>query len=82
MDGGIHVEPNPAQEGGTVTVTASGGGPWYVVNDRTGEINELEMNTEGTATIPVPVAGGETFTVTDFGAPIPNEALVPVTGNR
>lgn len=82
MHGGIHVQPNPAPEGGSVTISVTGSGPWFVVDDRNGSIVELEINADGSVTIPVPVPGGETFTVTDLGTPTPTEAIVPVEGNR
>lgn len=76
------MEPDPAPAGGSVTITVTGAGPWFVVVDRTGEVREMEVDAQGAVTMPVPVPGGETFTVTDFGTPVPTEATVPVQGSN
>lgn len=79
----FRVIPNPAPEGGTVTITFPHDGPWYVhVDGGTGwvEITGLDPATN-TVTIDVPGLGGGSFTVSDLE--IPSEGIsIPVEGNN
>lgn len=80
---GIEVQPNPAPEGGTVTITFPGNGPWFVhVDGGHGwtQVTNVDPMTRK-ATIDVPGVGGGSFTISDLGSP-PTEAVVPVEGNR
>lgn len=74
----IKVEPNPAQEGQTVTITVTGPGPWFIAGNPGGEIREYtaDHNNQIELTAP-PGAGGDSFTITDFGDP-PTDARVDI----
>lgn len=77
------VNPNPAPEGGTVTITFPHGGPWYVhVDGGTGwtEITGIDPATN-TVTIDVPALGGGSFTVSDMEVPSTGTSI-PVEGNN
>jgi hypothetical protein len=79
----IKATPNPAPEGGTVTITFPHGGPWFVhVDGGTGwvEIGQVDPATN-TVTIDVPALGGGSFTVSDQRIP-PDGISIPVEGNN
>ncbi len=81
--GRIDADPNPAPEGGTVTITFPHGGPWYLhVDGGTGwvKIDGVDPGT-GAVTIDVPVGGGGSFTVSDLRDPAVGESI-PVEGNN
>lgn len=77
----FRVVPNPAPEGGTVTITFPHGGPWFVhVDGGSGwvEVGGIDPATN-TVTIDVPAQGGGSFTVSDLGIP-PEGISIPVEG--
>ena len=60
----LKVEPNPALEGGKVTITGPPGETVYVAIDGSSEKpREVVLDASGKGTAPVPVRGGRTFTV-------------------
>lgn len=83
--GEIVVDPNPAIEGGSVTVTFPGPGPWYVrVNgsdDEWTEIVGIDPNTN-TVALDVPARGGGAFSITDNRLPDGTNVSVPVDSQQ
>lgn len=77
----IHVDPDPAIEGGLVTITVSGNGPWYVVRNPTGEPVPITPDANGEAEITVPGVGGETFTVMNTSEPYQSDFFSIVSPN-
>ena len=72
---GIKVSPNPATEGGSVTVTGKPNGEVYV--GYKGKITRKKLDGKGKAVISVPGEGGEEFTVSDGGRP-PSNIIVEI----
>jgi hypothetical protein len=66
----IVIEPNPAIEGGTVTITLPHGGPWYVSLDPSGQVTRIEPDDNNQVEIAAPGKGGQTFTVADLSDPM------------
>jgi hypothetical protein len=81
--GEIVVQPNPATEGGTVTITLPHDGPWFV--RRNGSTDDWEEITgvdpdSNTVTIDVPAPAGGAFTISDNRVPDGNHLSVNVNG--
>lgn len=63
-NGRLRVEPDPAPAGGKVTIHGASGETVYVYRDGSGqEAEPVKLGPDGKVTIPVPVGGGESFTV-------------------
>lgn len=73
---GISVKPNPAPEGGTVTVEGPAGSDVYVGHK--GTITKVTLDKDGKAKVAVPGKGGEEFTVTDGRFPKPKSVTVDI----
>ncbi|MCA8955093.1 MAG: hypothetical protein KDC87_03410 [Planctomycetes bacterium] len=74
--GGISVEPNPAAEGGTVTVTGPPDSHVYVGHG--GKTTRVKLGRDGKAKVAVPGKGGQEFTVTDGNFPKPKSVVVEI----
>ena len=82
MAGALEVKPNPAPEGGKVTITGPPGEKVYVAIDgSSARPREVTLDAEGKATTPVPVRGGRTFTVITGRVP-PEAVQVEVFGQK
>lgn len=77
---GLTVKPNPAQEGGSVTIRGEPDAVVYV-SVGPGKSFEKKLDGNGKVTIKVPVKGGEEFTVGDGAYPKANEVVVTVVSN-
>lgn len=83
--GEIVVDPNPATEGGTVTVTFPGPGPWYIrVNGSSSDWTEIAGIDPGTnsVTLDVPAQGGGAFSISDNRLPDSTNVSVPVDSQQ
>ncbi|MCA8957220.1 MAG: hypothetical protein KDC87_14185 [Planctomycetes bacterium] len=77
----ITVEPNPAPEGGSVTVTGPPGSKVYVNVPGKPPATTVVLDDKGKARVDVPVGGGEEFEVSDCKFPDPSEVVVDVVGS-
>lgn len=79
--GEIIVDPNPATEGGTVTVTFPGPGPWYIrINGSDQDWTEVTGIDPATNSVvlDVPAPGGGGFSISDNQLPDSVNISVPV----
>lgn len=82
--GGITIQPNPPQAGGTAVITVPSGGPWYVYirDPDTGALTQLGPYTAGPdQTVEVALPGssdGNRLTITDEVEPLPTDADFPI----
>lgn len=77
---GITVKPNPAEEGGSVTVTGEPGEIVYVSAGK-GNSVEVKLDANGQATIKVPVKANDEFTVSDGKLPKSTDIVVCVVSS-
>lgn len=76
----IVVDPNPAPEGGRVTITVDGPGPWYFrVGGSTDAWQELTIDPESSSTtIDVPGSPPQTLDISNRDLGAPDSAVVPI----
>lgn len=74
---GIKVEPNPALEGGEVTIRGRKGETVFV-NPPSGKQFSVRLDGNGVAKIPVPGKAGQEFLVSDSKWPKTTEVVVPI----
>ncbi|MCA8958086.1 MAG: hypothetical protein KDC87_18565 [Planctomycetes bacterium] len=79
--GGITVEPNPAQDGGKVTIRGKPNQEVYILVPGDKEARAVKLDKDGKSTLKVPVAGGKSFTVSDLNLPRADEVLVRVVSS-
>lgn len=77
----IVVEPNPANEGGQVTITVDGSGPYFYRNGGTsGDWQPLPIDPEtGSVTIDVPGSPPSTLDISNRDDGAPDSISVPIT---
>ena len=66
---GIQITPDPAIEGQTVSIRLPGAGSWVMARDPDGDLIELHPDVNGMVEVYPPGAGGDTFSITNFGDP-------------
>ena len=74
---GIKVAPNPAMEGGKVTIRGKKGATVFI-NPPSGKQFSVKLDGNGIAKIPVPGKAGEEFLVSDSKWPETTEVAVPI----
>ena len=73
----IEVRPNPAIEGGTITIHGRKGGAVYLLVSGQDAIR-LSLSANGEKTVAVPVLGEQEFVVSDLVFPFPSNVVVSV----
>jgi hypothetical protein len=80
----IHVEPNPAPEGGRVTITVDGPGPYFIrVAGSDADWQPLDLDPEtNRATIDTPGRAGGSMEISDLNVVGGDHASVPIDGSN
>lgn len=80
----IVVDPNPAPEGGRVTVTVDGVGPYFVrTGGSSGDWQVLPIDPEtGTATIDVVGSPPQTLDISNRDDGMPDSVSTPISGTN
>jgi hypothetical protein len=81
---GIVVEPNPAPEGGRITVTVTGNGPYYVrAGGSTGDWAPLNVDPDtGKVTIDVQGSPPQTVDISNRDDNVPDTVSIPIENSE